>query len=171
MGKILYYIILFPFSILPLSVLYVFSYFVYLLFYYILGYRKKVVLSNIRHSFPDLHDDTRKQIAKSFYKHFSDILVEGIKNLSISKKNLEKRGLPDFIQSESTTGYVKPTTRNRKKFPNFSTLGNEARPQKMASTPLERAVEKQIEVILKNPGEAWDRRVKALNALSSIFEE
>ena len=90
-GKILYYIILFPLSIIPLRVLYVFSYLAYLLLYYILGYRKNVILSNMQNSFPDLNKDTRKQISKSFYKHFSDILVEGIKNLSISKKNLEKR--------------------------------------------------------------------------------
>ena len=91
MGKILYYIILFPLSMLPLSVLYMFSTFAYVFLYYILGYRKKVVFNNLQNSFPDRHEDARKQIAKSFYKHFSDILVEGIKNLSISKKNLEAR--------------------------------------------------------------------------------
>jgi len=90
-GKILYYIILLPLSILPLRVLYVFSYLVYLFLYYILAYRKKVILINIQNSFPDLNENARKQIVKSFYKHFADILIEGIKNLSISKKNLENR--------------------------------------------------------------------------------
>ena len=32
-----------------------------------------------------------KQIEKDFYKHFCNVLVEGIKNLSISKSNLAKR--------------------------------------------------------------------------------
>ena len=91
MGKLLYYIILLPLSLLPLSVLYVFSYFVYLLLYYLLRYRKKVVLDNLQNSLPSLDDAARKKIVKSFYKHFADILVEGIKNLSISKKDLERR--------------------------------------------------------------------------------
>ena len=91
MGKLLYYVILLPLSLLPLSVLYVFSYFVYLLLYYLLRYRKKVVLDNLQNSLPSLDDAARKKIIKSFYKHFADILVEGIKNLSISKKDLERR--------------------------------------------------------------------------------
>ena len=33
----------------------------------------------------------RKQIFKDYYLHFSDIIVEGIKNLSISEKELNKR--------------------------------------------------------------------------------
>ena len=91
MGKILYYFILIPLSLLPLSVLYVISYFIYFFLYRLLGYRKKVVLDNLQNSFPNLDDAERKKIVKSFYKHFADILMEGIKNLSISKKNLEQR--------------------------------------------------------------------------------
>ena len=87
------------------------------------------------------------------------------------KKNLEKRDSRFYTVRIDHRGRKTnhPSVQKVCKF--FLPLGNEARPQKMASTPLERAVEKQIEVILKNPGEAWDRRVKALNALSSIFEE
>ena len=89
---------------------------------------------------------------------------------STRKKKSRKKRTSRFYTVRIDHRGNQPPDQNRKKFANFP-LGNEARPQKMASTPLERAVEKQIEVILKNPGEAWDRRVKALNALSSIFEE
>ncbi len=105
MGKILYYIILLPLSILPLSVLYVFSYFTYVLLYYLLRYRKKVVLDNLQNSLPNIDDAARKKIIKSFYKHFADILVEGIKNLSISKKDLERR--VRFKNPELITEYYK----------------------------------------------------------------
>ncbi len=91
MGKLLYHIILFPLSLLPMNLLYILSYFLYILLYYLVSYRKKIVFVNLQNSFPSLDETKRKQIAKSFYKHFCDILLEGIKNLSISKRNLEAR--------------------------------------------------------------------------------
>ena len=38
-------------------------------------------------------------------------------------------------------------------------------------TPLEKETQKLIDVIKSNPGEAWDRRVKALQSLAALFEE
>ena len=90
-GLLLYYIILYPLSLLPLRILYLFSYFFYFLLYYVIRYRKKVVIQNIQRSFPDLEPITKQQIEKDYYKHFSDILIEGIKGLSISEKALTNR--------------------------------------------------------------------------------
>ena len=91
MGKALFFLFLLPISWLPLAILYRLAYLIYFLLYRILGYRKKVVVQNIDASFPKLDQKAKRQITKDYYKHFADIVVEGIKNLSISKALLEKR--------------------------------------------------------------------------------
>ncbi len=91
MSAILYYLIVYPVSFLPLRVLYLFSDLFYLFTLGIFSYRKKVIDKNLERSFPALSEIERKLIRKQFYRHFSDLLVEGIKNLSISKGELTKR--------------------------------------------------------------------------------
>ena len=91
MGKVIFFLFLLPLSWLPLIVLYRIAYLIYFLLYRVFGYRKEVVLKNIDTSFPKLDQKAKKQIAKDYYKHFADIVVEGIKSLSISKSSLEKR--------------------------------------------------------------------------------
>ena len=59
--------------------------------YRIVGYRKKVVFKNLRNSFPDKTEKEIKTIAKKFYKHFTDITLEGLKGFTMNKKNLSKR--------------------------------------------------------------------------------
>ncbi len=93
MSAVLYYIIVFPISFLPLGLLYKFSDLLFFFFTRIFPYRKAVILGNIQRSFPDKSEDEQQQLVKDFYRHFTDILVEGIKNLSISKKQLKKRML------------------------------------------------------------------------------
>jgi KDO2-lipid IV(A) lauroyltransferase len=101
MSAVLYYIIVFPISFLPLGLLYKFSDLLFFFFTRIFPYRKAVILENIQRSFPDKSKDEQQQLVKDFYRHFTDILVEGIKNLSISKKQLKKRMLvrnPELMQ-------------------------------------------------------------------------
>jgi KDO2-lipid IV(A) lauroyltransferase len=101
MSAVLYYIIVFPISFLPLGLLYKFSDLLFFFFTRIFPYRKAVILGNIQRSFPDKSEDEQQQLVKDFYRHFTDILVEGIKNLSISKKQLKKRMLvrnPELMQ-------------------------------------------------------------------------
>jgi KDO2-lipid IV(A) lauroyltransferase len=57
----------------------------------ILPYRKKVVQNNIEKSFPDLSPRDQAVLVRGFYRHFSDLLIESIKNLSISKEELLRR--------------------------------------------------------------------------------
>ncbi|MCK0146173.1 lysophospholipid acyltransferase family protein [Arenibacter sp. F26102] len=88
-------------SLLPMWALYMVSDFMYFLVYHVVGYRKKVVYHNLRNSFPSKSDDEIKQIAKDFYQHFCDILVESIKRLTIGEKAIKKRLLiknPELIQ-------------------------------------------------------------------------
>lgn len=93
MSAIIYYIAL-PFiyliSILPFRILYGVSNFLYVILYYILGYRKAVVLQNLRNSFPDKSDDEIKDICKRYYKYLCDLFLETFKTLTVSKKTMQK---------------------------------------------------------------------------------
>ena len=55
------------------------------------GYRKKVVLSNIRASLPELSVADHEAIAKKFYLNLADIIVEVVHGEFISKKQLAKQ--------------------------------------------------------------------------------
>ncbi len=91
MARLLFFLFLLPISWLPLTILYKIAYCIYLLLYRVISYRKEVIVNNIDASFPKLDQKAKKQIIKNYYKHFADIIVEGIKNFSISKSSLEKR--------------------------------------------------------------------------------
>ncbi len=90
MNKLLFGLILIL-SYLPLRLLYLLSDFFYLLFITVFPYRKKVIERNLKFSFPDLSIQQLNRLRNHFYRHFSDLIVEGIKNLTISKKELQKR--------------------------------------------------------------------------------
>lgn len=93
MSAIIYYIAL-PFiyliSILPFRVLYGISDLLYVLFYHVLGYRKAVVLENLRNSFPGKSDEEIKVICKQFYKYLCDLFLETFKTLTISKQKMQQ---------------------------------------------------------------------------------
>ena len=90
-SKIIFYTILKPISYLPFRVLYLLSDFIFILVYQLVGYRKKVVLENMRNSFPEKSEEEVAQLAKKFYRHFCDLVVESVKGFSITRKQLIKR--------------------------------------------------------------------------------
>lgn len=90
-NTLLYYLVIIPISVLPFPVLYLFSNKLFFLFYYVFGYRKKIVLQNIRKSFPAKTEKEHVEICKKFYKHFCDIIVESLKTFTISEKEVLKR--------------------------------------------------------------------------------
>ena len=89
--RVLYYLILKPCSYLPLGVMYFLGHFVFFLAYRVLHYRRKVIRQNLKNAFPEKSETELAQIEKSFYKYFIDFLVESVKAISISKKNVIKR--------------------------------------------------------------------------------
>ncbi len=91
MAKFAYYFLVLPLSYLPLGVLYIFTDFFFLILITVFPYRKMVIEENLKRSFPNKTQKEIKQLKQQFYLHFCDILAEGIKNLSISKKELQKR--------------------------------------------------------------------------------
>ena len=102
MQALIYYICL-PFiyliSILPFPLLYLFSDLIFFLVYSVFGYRKKIVLANLRNSFPDKTEEEINTICKDFYSYFCDLFVETAKILTISKEEMLKR----FRMTAATT--------------------------------------------------------------------
>ncbi|OQX97314.1 MAG: hypothetical protein B6I20_12935 [Bacteroidetes bacterium 4572_117] len=88
---LLFRLFIFLFWLTPFWVLYIYSNIIFILLYHVFGYRKKVVWQNLKNSFPDKSDQEIEKIARGFYKNLSDITLEGMKGLSMSKKSLLKR--------------------------------------------------------------------------------
>ena len=94
MQALLYYLTL-PFiyllSLLPFRILYFLSDGVYALLFHVTGYRKKVVLKNLRNSFPEKNEEEINVICKKFYHYFCDLTLETFKTLTIGKEKMLKR--------------------------------------------------------------------------------
>jgi len=91
LNYLLYYLLLVPLSLLPMRLLYLISDFFFLLIWYVIPYRKKIVIQNLRNSFPEKSSDEINVIAKKFYRHFCDLVLESVKAFRISKTELTKR--------------------------------------------------------------------------------
>lgn len=79
------------FSYLPMWALFAFADLLFFITYYVAGYRKEVVLTNIKNAFPEKSKPEINRIAKEFYRRFCDYIVETLKALSISKESLNAR--------------------------------------------------------------------------------
>ncbi|PHN03019.1 lysophospholipid acyltransferase family protein [Flavilitoribacter nigricans] len=94
MNAVAYYLAL-PFIYLlsysPFWVMYRISDVAFVILYYLIGYRKQVVLNNLRNSFPEKSEKEIKQICKEFYHYFCDLILETLKTLTISPSSLRKR--------------------------------------------------------------------------------
>jgi KDO2-lipid IV(A) lauroyltransferase len=95
----MYYIVyplLYLVSLLPFFVLYGISDFFAFLLYHVIKYRRAVVMSNLAIAFPEKTNEERIKIAKKFYQYFTDTMIESLKFISISKKQLLKRSSGSF---------------------------------------------------------------------------
>lgn len=77
-------------SLLPHWFLYVISDGLYFIIR-LIGYRKKVIMKNMEHSFPEKSEHEIHNIRNQFYRHFCDLLIETIKLRYISRKQMRKR--------------------------------------------------------------------------------
>lgn len=94
MRTIAYYLslpVLYAISWLPFWLLYGLSNVLYLIVFKLLGYRKEIVLNNLKRAFPDRSAHEITHICRSFYRYFCDLSQETIKLLSISRAGLQKR--------------------------------------------------------------------------------
>ncbi|MCH5222997.1 MAG: lysophospholipid acyltransferase family protein [Muribaculaceae bacterium] len=78
-------------AILPLGFLYLIADFIAVILQYVAGYRKKVVRNNLTTSFPDKSLKEIKKIEREFYRFLSDQIIETLKLLHISDKEMKKR--------------------------------------------------------------------------------
>jgi len=90
-SAILFYFVLLPLSWLPYSVIYFISNGIAFVLENVVSYRKDVIMSNLRASFPEKSEKEIAQIAKAFYQHLSDVLFETLKSLSWSKEDAQAR--------------------------------------------------------------------------------
>lgn len=91
LNRILYWGLIKPVSLLPYPALYAVSGFLYLIFYRVFPYRKKIVTDNLKKSFPDKSEQEINRITSAFYRHFCDLIVESVKNFSISAQQAHSR--------------------------------------------------------------------------------
>ncbi len=90
MMKILFYLLKL-FSYLPLFFWYLVSDILFVLQQYFIKYRFSIITENLEKSFPNLSESEIKKIRKKFNKNFCDYVVETLKTITISEKELEKR--------------------------------------------------------------------------------
>ena len=94
------YPLIWVFSRLPMRILYIKSDFIYLFMFYIIGYRKKVVLENLKLSFPEKSDAELRTISKKFFKHFIDLIMEYDGETVIGEIKTAKQEVWDTRQAE-----------------------------------------------------------------------
>lgn len=76
LGYIFTYSFVWLLHLLPETILYLLSDILYLLMYHVAGYRKKVVFDNLEKAFPEKDKSEIKHIAKKFYHHLCDLMLE-----------------------------------------------------------------------------------------------
>ncbi len=91
MAYFVYYLILLPLSWLPLPVLYLLGDGFAWLNWHLIGYRKKVVLSNIRQSFPHYTEAEVLTLGREYYNRFFETIAESIKQFSMAEATSVRR--------------------------------------------------------------------------------
>lgn len=111
MNELKYKVIIFllkALALFPLSLLYILSDFICFILYHLVRYRRKVVRRNLRNSFPEKTPDELKKIERRFYSYLCDCIVETVKLLHISDKELTQRAEIrnlDLVNEIASAGY------------------------------------------------------------------
>lgn len=95
------------FAFLPLFLLYRLSDLAYVIVYYIIRYRRSTVRLNLTRSFPKKDDKDIKRIERGYYRHLCDLVVETVKLLHISDKEIDRRVVVnggDYIEQLAADG-------------------------------------------------------------------
>lgn len=88
---------------MPFGILYVLSDIIYIMVFHVARYRRKVVEKNLAVSFPDMDEDVLRKVEKQFYRNFADYIVETIKLMHISDRQMASRMTFDGIEHINNT--------------------------------------------------------------------
>ncbi|WP_073170395.1 lysophospholipid acyltransferase family protein [Tangfeifania diversioriginum] len=88
---------------MPFKIIYFLSDILFVMVYYIAGYRKNVVQENLRKTFPEKQQKEINQIAKKYYRHLCDLIVETIKMGGMTEKDFRERMI--FKNTEQLNNY------------------------------------------------------------------
>jgi KDO2-lipid IV(A) lauroyltransferase len=91
LGYILVRSIIWMLHLLPERILYLISDLVYVGVYYLAAYRKKVVTENLTRSFPEMNRMEVRRIARKFYHHLCDVILESAVSHFYSEEQFRKR--------------------------------------------------------------------------------
>jgi len=89
---------------LPLFVLYSIASLAKWLLYFVFSYRKKVIVRNIKNSFPNLSNQQVNALTLKFYAYLTDQMVEFFKGSTISKSEMLKR--VNLMNEQIVTNYL-----------------------------------------------------------------
>jgi len=91
LGYAVAYSFLWTITWLPLGALFLFGDLFYILAYRLIGYRKDVVRTNLKNSFPEKTNKEISKIEKRFYRHLGDSFIEWFYPLHRSAGDLKSR--------------------------------------------------------------------------------
>ena len=91
MRKLIKYLPVYTLSVFPFWLLFALSDGCFFILYYVVGYRKEIVRKNLLSSFPEKSAAEIRKIEKDFYRHFTDLIFETAKLITISEQNIKKR--------------------------------------------------------------------------------
>lgn len=78
-------------TLLPLRVLYLFSHLIFFALYHFPSYRRNIVYTNLKNSFPEKSEKEIREIERKYYHHLSDLFIEVLKLTHMSKNELMRR--------------------------------------------------------------------------------
>jgi KDO2-lipid IV(A) lauroyltransferase len=94
-------------GLIPFFLLYPLSDLVSFVLNSLIGYRKNVIRDNLTQSFPHLDKKSLRRLEKLSYKNLSDVLLEGIKGFTMTRKQILKRHKvinPEILDSFKAAG-------------------------------------------------------------------
>ena len=95
------------FSRVPLALWYPVARFMAWCAWRVMPYRRHVVESNLKASFPEWDDATRERVIRDYYRGFADMLVEVMRSLRLTPEELARRVKlrnPELVREEIAKG-------------------------------------------------------------------
>lgn len=90
-GYYLFVALSYTITLLPMWALHLLSDLLWPLLYHVVRYRRRVVETNLRNAFPEKGPEEREKIARRFYRHLTDMIVETLKAMHMNSEQIRKR--------------------------------------------------------------------------------